>query len=230
MKTYLLMFLLPVGLLLGGCNVYYADQATKRGVEAFDAAKEAKKHGDDQAAADNYRRAQLEFETAIDQDPNSPDRYYNLGMASQALKQYKRALGEYGQALEYFPGHGEARKGRIDCLVQMNASQRQIDDEVAEAVGTLHAREHGRIHLGQAAAYARVGRVADTPAVLERALVAALGDAHIHALAGRLYRAIGDASSAKRCFIIAYKLDPDEPDIAADLGSLGERLPTIADY
>ena len=230
MKTYLLIFLLPVALLLGGCNVYYAEQATKKGRAALRLGDEAKEHGDYQEADDNYRRAQLEFESAVDLDPGFTNRYYNLGRSSQALKQYERALEEYRRALEYYPGHGEARKGRIDCLVQMNAPQRQIDDEVDSAVNTLHVREHGRIYLAQAAAYYRVGRAADIPPVLGRALAAAPADAHVHALAGRLYRALGDVSSAKRCFITAYQLDPDEPDVAGELGRLGERLPPISEY
>ena len=229
MKTYLLIFLLPVGLLLGGCNVYYAEQATKKGRAALRLGDEAKKHGDDREADDNYRRAQLEFESAIELDPGFTNRYYNLGRSSQALEQYERAVEEYRRALEYYPGHGEARKGRIDCLVQMNAPQRQIDDEVGSAVNTLHVREHGRIYLAQAAAYYHVGRVADIPVVLEKALAAAPGDARIHALAGRLYRLLGDVSSAKRCLRIAYRLNPDEPDVAHELGKLGERLPTVVE-
>lgn len=228
MKTYLLVFLVPVALLLSGCNVYYADKATKRGRAALRLGDEAKKHGDYQLADDNYRRAQLQFETAVDRDPNSTDRHFNLGRASQALRQYKRALEEYERALEYYPGNGKAHKRKIDCLIQMNAPQTQIDDAVFQAIGIV--RQRGRIYLAQAAAYYSVGRAADIPPILARALAAAPDDAQVNAIAGRLYRAIGDVSSAKRCFTIAYQLDPDEPDVARDLGRLGERLPPVAEY
>ncbi len=228
MKTYLFIPLLAAGLLLSGCNIYYADQATKRGLEAFDIAKEAKSHGDDQTANDNYRKAQLEFQSAVDHDPRPTDRHYKLARASQALKEYNRAIREYDRALQRFPGNGKAHSGKIDCLVQMNAPQKQIDDEMDKAVDILHVREHGRIYLTLAAAYYRTDHTAQMPAVLAKAVGAAPSDSYVQAAAGRFYRAIGDFDSARKHLKIAYQLNPQEPDVAHDLGVLGERLPPVA--
>ena len=225
MKTYHFIMLLTAGLLLSGCNVYNADQATKRGKLAFDNAKEAKSHGDHQAAEDNYRKAQLEFADAVDQDPKATDRHYNLARASQALKEYDRAIREYDQALQSYPGNGKAHSGKIDCLVQMNAPQRQIDNAVDTAVSIVP--QQGRIHLTLAAAYYRTGRTSQMPPVLAKALRAAPSDPYVQATAGRFYRALGDFNSASKHLKNAYQLDPQEPGVAYDLGVLGQRLPPV---
>ena len=229
MKTNLLVLLmLAGGLLLSGCNIYYADQATKRGIEAFDAAKEAKSHGDYQMANDNYRRAQLEFQEAAAQDPKGSDRHYNLARASYGLKEYDRAIREYERALERYPGNGKAHTGKIDCLVQMNAPQKEIDDAVATA--TTIVAQRGRVYLTLAAAYYRLGRSAEMPPSLAKAVGAAPADANVQATAGRLYRAIGDFDLARKHLRIAYELNPQEPGVARELGVLGERLPPTVGY
>ncbi len=228
MKTYLFIPLLAAGLLFSGCNLYYADQATKRGKLAFDTAKEAKSHGDYQAANDSYRKAQLEFQLAIDQDPRATDRHYNLALACQALKEYDRAIREYDRALQRYPGNGKAHTGKIDCLVQMDAPQKEIDAAVATAVSIVPQR--GRIYLTLAAAYYRVGRTDQMSPVLAKAVGAAPADSYVQATAGRLYRALGDFDSASKHLKIAYQLNPQEPGVAYELGVLGQRLPPIAGY
>ena len=228
MKTYLFIPLLAAGLLLSGCNIYYADEATKRGKLAFDTAKEAKIHGDYQAANDSYRKAQLEFQWAVDQDPGATDRRYNLALACQALKEYDRAIREYDQALECYPGNGKAHTGKIDCLVQMDAPQEEIDAAVAEAVSIV--RHRGRVYLTLALAYYRVGRATDMAPVLVKAVRAAPADSYVRATAGRLYKALGDLDSARKHLKIAYQLNPQEPRVAYELGVLDQRLPPTIGY
>ncbi len=226
MKTHLLVSVLALGLVLGGCNIYYADQATMRGKEAFSAAQEAEKHGDSQGAKYNYRKAQLEFATAAQEDPTGTDRHYNLASAYQELKEYGRAIAEYDRALQCYPGNGKAHSGKIDCLVKMKAPQKQLDEVVATAASIV--LQPGRIYLTLAMAYYYAGRTAEVPAALEKAVKAAPSDPHVQVRAGRFYRALGDIDSAKKYLRIAYQLNPEEPDVAYELGILGERLPPVA--
>lgn len=226
MKTYLLFAMVALGLVLAGCNRYYADQATNRGKEAFDAATEAKKHGDIRTAEDNYRKAQLEFTTAVQEDPTGTDRHFNLASAYQELKEYDRAIEEYDLSLQCHPGNGKAHSGKINCLVKMKAPQKQIDETVATAVSIV--LQPGRIYLTLAMAYYHADRRAEVPAALNKAAKAAPSDPEVQATAGRFYRALGDIDSAKKYLRIAYKLNPEEPDVAYELGILGERLPPVA--
>ena len=226
MKTYFAVALIAASLVLGGCNLYYADEATKRGVKAFDAAKEAKSHGDTVAANDNYRKAQLEFEIAAEQDPTGTDRHYNLATASQEMKQYDRAIGEYERALQCYPGNGTAHSGKIECLVKMGAPQGKIDKAVSSAASIV--ADPGRIYTALAVAYYQAGRTSDMPAVLAKAVEASPSDSYVQATAGQFYRALGDIEKAKKHLKIAYQLNPDEPWVAYDLGVLGERLPPLA--
>ena len=227
MKTCLFVPLLAAGLLLSGCNIYYADQATKRGKLAFDAAKEANSHGDRRSADNSYRKAQLEFAEAAAQDPRGTDRHYNLARASQALAEYDRAIREYDQALKIFPGHGKAHSGKIECLVLMKASQRKIDSAVDTAVSIVPKRERGRIYLTLAEAYYRVGRTGQIPPVLAKAVAVAPNDSYIQATAGRFYKALGDFKSASRHLKRAYQLNPQEERVAYDLGALNQGLPPV---
>ena len=225
MKTYLFIPLLAAGLFLSGCNIYYADQATKRGKLAFDAAKEANSHGDRRSANNSYRKAQLEFAEASAQDPRGTDRHYNLARASQALAEYSRAIREYAQAIKIFPGNGKAHSGMIECLVLMKASQRRIDSAVDTAVSIVPQR--GRIYLAQAIAYYGVGRTEQVPPVLTKAAAAARNDSYIQARVGRLYKALGDFKSASRHLKRAYQINPQEERVAYDLGALNQELPPV---
>ena len=78
-----------------------------------------------------------------------------------------------------------------------------------------------------AMAYYHAGRRAEVPAALDKAAKAAPSDPNIQATVGRFYRALGDMDSAKKYLRIAYQLNP-EPDVAYELGILGERLPPVA--
>ena len=66
MKAHLLILVLAISLALCGCNTYLADEATKRGIQAYDAAKQAQSHGDSETANTYYHQAQQEFQTAVD--------------------------------------------------------------------------------------------------------------------------------------------------------------------
>ncbi len=226
MKTCRLVLVLALGLVLGGCNMYYADQATNRGKVAFEAATEAEKHGDIREAEFNYHKAQLEFETAVQQDPTGTDRHFNLASAYQELKEYDQAIGKYDRALQCHPGNGKAHSGKINCLVEMRAPQKQIDEAVATAVSIV--RQPGRIYLTLAMAYYHAGRTGEVPAALNKAAKAAPSDPNVQATVGRFYRALGDIDSARKHLRIAYQLNPEEPNVAYELGILGESLPPVA--
>ena len=226
MKTHLLLPVLALSCVLAGCNIYHADQATTRGQEAFAAAKEAERHGDGQTAEFNYQKAKLEFETAAQQDPEGTDRHFNLARAYQELAEYDQAVAEYDRALQCYPGNGKAHSGKIDCLVKMKATKKQLDEAVTTAVNIVH--QPGRIYLTLAMAYYHAERRAEVPAALDKAVKAAPSDPNVQATAGRFYRALGDMDSAKKYLRIAYQLNPQEPGVAYELGMLGERLPPVA--
>ena len=222
MKSHLLTLVLAASLGLSGCNVYYADQATKRGVRAYEAAKEARKHGDAQKANMYYRQAQQEFETAAYNDSTAPDRHYNVGRVCQDLKQYDRAIESYDSAIRYLPGYYKAHWGTVYCLVKGRAPQEQVDEAVTRAVGIV---EPSRVYLTLAMSYYHVGRRDDMPVVLNKAARAGAMDAYVQAVVGRFYRAIGDKPMAIKHLAIAYELNPNQPGVARDLGALGQGLP-----
>ena len=224
MKAHLLIPVLLAGLVLSGCNIYYADQATKRGVQAYSTARQAQDSGDFQTANTYYLQAQREFQTAVDHDTTGTDRHYNLGRVSQDLKQYEAAIREYDLAIRYFPGNGKAHSGKIDSLVKMRASQDQIDQAINTAVGIVKL-DPGRIYLTLAMAYYQVGRIAEMPEVLAKAAQASPTDPYIQAVVGRYYHAIGNTPLGIRHLMMAYELNPDQPGVAYDLGRLGQTLP-----
>ena len=225
MKAYLLMLVLAVSLALCGCNGYLADQATKRGIQAYDNAKQAQSRGDFETANSYCRQAQQEFQTAVNYDSNGTDRHYNLARSYQDLKEYDRAIREYDEAIRCLPGNGKAHSGKIDCLVKEHAPQEQIDKAVTMAERVVDPSRMGRIYLTQAMAYYYAGRTGDMPKVLVKAAEASPKDAYLQATVGRFYRAIGNTSLAIKHLEIAYELDTNQPGVAYDLGALGQRLP-----
>ena len=225
MKALLLMLVLIGSLALSGCNIFYADQATKRGIEAYDTGKQAQKYGDLEKAATYYRQAKREFQTAAENDPTGSNRHYNLGRVCQDLKEYDQAVREYDLAIQYFPGNSKAHWGKIYCLVNKGAPQEQINRAVATAVEDVKL-DPGRIYLTWAMGYYHTGRTSEMPEMLAKAAQVSPKDAYVQATVGRYYQAIGDTSSAIKHLVIAYELDPNQPGVAHDLGMLGQRLPS----
>lgn len=222
MKAHLLILVLAISLALCGCNTYLADEASKRGIQAYDTAKQAQSHGDSETANTYYHQAQQEFQTAVDNDPTGTDRHYNLARAYQELREYDQAIREYDLAIQCHPGNGKAHSGKIDCLVKKRAPQDQIDKVVDMAVDIVNP---GRVYLTLAMAYYHTGRTADMPEVLAKTAEVSPDDAFVQATVGRFYRAIGDIGSAIKHLRIAYELNPNQPKVAYDLGALGQRLP-----
>ena len=224
MRTLVLILVLAAGLGISGCNMYYADQATKRGVQAYDSGKQAQRHGDTQKAATYYREARREFEIAVENEPTVSNRHLNLGRAYQALKEYDQAVREYDLAIQYFPGNSKAHWGKIYCLVNKGAPQDQIKKAVDTAVTEVQL-DPGRIYLTWAMGYHHTGQTSRMPEMLDKAAQASPKDSYVQATVGRYYQAIGNTGSAIKHLVIAYELDPNEPGVAFDLGVLGQRLP-----
>ena len=224
MKAYLVILVLATGLALSGCNFYYADQATKRGIEAYDTGKQAQKYGDTEKTTTYYRKAKQEFQTAAENDPTGSNRHFNLGRVCQDLKEYDQAVREYDLAIQYFPGNAKAHWGKIYCLVNKGAPQEQINEAVATAVKDVQL-DPGRIYLTWAMGYYHTERISEMPAMLTKAAEASPKDAYVQATVGRFYQAIGDTGSAIKHLVIAYELNPNQPGVAYDLGMLGQRIP-----
>ncbi|NIA08052.1 MAG: tetratricopeptide repeat protein [Actinobacteria bacterium] len=224
MRTLVLILVLAVSLGMSGCNMYYADQATKRGVEAYDTGKQAQKHGDLAKAATYYREAKREFQVAVENEPTVSNRHLNLGRAYQALKEYDQAVREYDLAIRYFPGNAKAHWGKIYCLVNKGAPQKQITEAVNTAVTQVQL-DPGRIYLTWAMGYYHTGQTSRMPEMLDKAAQASPRDAYVQATVGRYYQAIGQTGSAIKHLVIAYELDPNQPGVAYDLGVLGQKLP-----
>ena len=224
MRTLVLALVLAASLGMSGCNMYYAHEATKRGIQAYESGKQAQKHGDVEKAATYYREARREFETAVEHEPTVSNRHLNLGRAYQALKEYDPAVREYDLAIQYFPGNAKAHWGKIYCLVNKGAPQEQVNEAVATAVSRVQL-DPGRVYLTWAMGYHHTGQPERMPEMLDRAAQASPKDSYVQATVGRFYQAIGNTGSAIKHLVIAYELNPNEPGVAYDLGVLGQRLP-----
>ena len=224
MKALLLTLVLAAGMVLSGCNMFYAHESTKRGVAAYDEGKQAQRHGDMAKANGHYREAKREFQTAAENDPTGSNRHLNVGRAHQALKEYALAVKAYDRAIQYFPGNREAHWGKIYCLVNDGAPQDQINKAVDTAVSEVQLDE-GRIYLTWAMGYHHTGQTHLMPEMLEKAASASPKDPFVQATVGRYYQALGNTGSAIKYLMIAYELDPNEPRVAYDLGVLGQVLP-----
>lgn len=225
MKSTLLLLMVAVCLFLGGCNIYYADQAVKKGEVAFEAGRRAENNRDTRTADEQYRQAKVQFQAAVSQDPKGWTRHYKLARACQELKEYDRAIREYDTALQLRPDKVVTHARKVDCLIEMGAPQDDIDNAVRKGVAIVG--HHSHIYLTQATAYYRMSRLEDMPPVLENAVRASPRDSYVRATVGRHYLAIGDRESAIKHLEIAYQLDPKEENVAFDLGRLGRRLPLL---
>ncbi len=138
-RTYMLLSLTALGLLVGGCGSNSGQSALKQGVAAF---KEK-----------NYAVAITQFTRATRRITDSADLYYNLGLAHLCQGEIEPATAAFNAALELAPKHGEA----LACLGQIAYLQNDLHKatalfEQALAVATSDenkARSHNALGLAE---------------------------------------------------------------------------------
>ncbi len=140
-----------------------------------------------------YQEAIHNFQQAIENDPNSPDGYYNLAAAYHRLGTVNRSQADLNRAEQYYhlcldrdPNHRECYRGLAVLLVQED-----------------HSEEAFRLLKGWGS---------QSPARPEPKIELA-----------RLQEEFGDRHAAEQCLVDALAVDAKNPQALAALGRLREQ-------
>jgi len=185
-------------LLLGGCN---GKAKEPKGVEK--SVSEKKK---------------AEMQKQIDRKYGDAEAHFKLGKLHQADGLWARAENEYGIALNFDPVHRQAQAARVKVLVNGGDAAR----------AKLLANEYIKQASISAAASLQLALAFQEQSLDEYALKSyqqslymAPNSAKINRQIGFYYLSKGDKNSAREYLSRSYQLNPNQPDVAGELGRLG---------
>jgi len=200
---FLGLFILMCGLLLGGCSTLGIG---KRG----DVAKEIKATPIDERKAELLRRIDHKFEDA--------EAHFELGQLYQKQGLWSEAENQYNITLSFNPVHRPAQAARVKVLMEMG------DKEQAGVSADFYVNQASNSALGSLKlAMAFQEQELDDYALrcYEQALRLAPTSAKINRQIGYYYLSKGDRVRAQDYLTRSFQLNPNQPEVAGELGRLG---------
>ncbi len=152
---------------------------------------------------------------AIEMNPSDPDYHYNLGLALFEIKDYKKGLDRFLEAIRICPPYYRA----YFVLGSIYSKMRQFDKaELYLKLGLQLQRNNvsGLINLG--AVYSIEKKFDEAIRVFENAISFSPKEARAYLGLGKIYAVQDDYENANRCFKAVIKLDPD-----GKLGNIAKR-------
>ena len=197
-------------LLAMGCTNMTAEGRNSQGVRYFQQAR--------------YDMAISEFQTAVNQNPDSPEGYYNIGMTYHTLGQGNRESTYYAQAEQYYKlclsknqNHEACRQKYAELLFETG--------RVVEAFNFLHDwevvnKDAAAPKLAMAKLYYDAGRPEDALTYLNAAALKEPQNVQVYNALGKFREAYGDLTLALDNYRVSYQLNPAQPEIATKIALL----------
>lgn len=187
--------LLACILLLGGCN---------------GKAKEPQGSLSEKKKAELQQQINRKFEDA--------GAHFQLGKLYQADGQWAQAENEYGVALNFDPVHRQAQAARVKVLASGgNAAKSKLLAEEYIKQASISAAAS----LELALAFQEQGLDEYALKSYQQALYMAPDSAKINRQIGFYYLSRGNKDQAREYLSRSYQLNPNQPDVAGELGRLG---------
>ena len=193
-----------------GCTNMTAEGRNSQGVRYFQQAR--------------YDMAISEFQTAVNQNPDSPEGYYHIGMTYHTLGQSNREATYYAQAEQYYKlclsksqNHEACRQKYAELLFETG--------RVVEAFNFLHDwevvnKDAAAPKLAMAKLYQDAGRPEDALTYFNAAALKEPQNAQVYNALGKFREAYGDLTLALENYRVSYQLNPAQPEIATKIAQL----------
>lgn len=203
----MLGILLPMEI---GCTNMTAEGRNSQGVRYFQQAR--------------YDMAISEFQSAVNQSPDSPEGYYNIGMTYHTLGQTNREASYYAQAEQYYklclsknPDHETCRQKYADLMFETG--------RVVEAFNFLHDwevvnKDVAAPKLAMARLYQNAGCPEDALTYLNAAALKEPQNAEVYNALGKFREAYGDLTLALENYRVSYQINPMQTEIATKIAQL----------
>lgn len=197
-KSISLAFLVCI-LLLGGCNGGRAK-----------APKEIEKTPAEKKKAKILKAIERKFENT--------DAHFELGQLYQADGLWAKAEHQYNIALSFDPAHRQAQAARVRVLLDSGDATKAglLADEY---IGRAAVSAAGSLRL--ALAFQKQGLDEYALSCYQQALRLAPNSAKINRQIGYYYLSKNDKGRAKDYLSRSFQLNPNQPEVAGELGRLG---------
>jgi tetratricopeptide (TPR) repeat protein len=185
-------------LLLGGCN-----------------GKAKEPQGVDKAVSEKKK---AELQQQINRKFEDAEAHFQLGKLYQADGMWAKAENEYGTALNFDPVHRQAQAARVKVLVSGGdaAKSKLLAEEYIKQASITAAAS-----LQLALAFQEQGLDEYALKSYQQALYMAPDSAKINRQIGFYYLSKGNKEQAREYLSRSYQLNPNQPDVAGELGRLG---------
>jgi len=157
----------------------------------------------------------------LDRKYENPEVHYKLGELYQAEGRWAEADQHYGVALGFDPVHRRAQAGRVKVLQQLG------DTEKAAMLADIYIEQASTSALASlqlALAFQKQQMDDYALRCYEQALRLAPNSARVNKQIGYYYLAKGDRGRAKDYLMRSYQINPNQPEVAGELGRLGVEI------
>ncbi|NLW85011.1 MAG: hypothetical protein GXY41_11520 [Phycisphaerae bacterium] len=170
-------------------------------------------------SATDARRAELNEQLARRYE--NPEAHYELGKIFHQEGNLLRAEQHYNVAMGFDPVHRRAQAAMVRLLKDRQESQRaQITADLY--INQAAASPDALMALGRSFQREKLDDLALTS--YQRAMALAPNTASIHKQLGYFYLAKNDQVRAEGYFRRSFEIDPNQPDVAAELGRMGVQV------
>jgi len=148
----------------------------------------------------------------------NPEAHFLLGRLYHKGGRYSRAEYHYEVALSFDPAHRRAQAGLVKLLRDRGETVK-AEQRAAEFIGQVAGSAQGLLELGAAFESQQLDEQALR--CYQRALGLEPQSAEVHKALGYYYLRRDNIDSAKEHFSRSFQLNPNQPDVAGELGRMG---------
>ena len=163
-------------------------------------------------------KKKVKLQKAIEKKFEDAESHFKLGKLYQADGLWAQAEDQYGIALNFDPVHRQAQASRVKALVSGGdaAKSKLLADEYIKQASISAAAS-----LQLALAFQEQGLDEYALKCYQQALYMAPNSAKINRQIGFYYLGKGNKDTAREYLSRSFQLNPNQPDVAGELGRLG---------
>lgn len=183
--------------------------------------QKASKLGPASAAGVEVDEKKAELLKQIDRKFENPDAHFQLGQLYHADRMWSQAEYHYSIALSFVPANSYAQAAMVKLLVDSGnpaKARRFADNYVRQVSGSANKS------LQLAAAFHKQQLDEYALACYQQAVRLAPNSAEANKLLGYYYLGKGDEDHARRYLSRSFQLNPNQLDVAGELGRLGVEI------
>ncbi|MGD9110472.1 MAG: hypothetical protein PVG93_05985 [Phycisphaerales bacterium] len=159
-----------------------------------------------------------ELQKTISRKFENPPAHYELGQGYQADGLWAQAQYHYNIAMSFDPAHRPAQAAMINCL-RASGDTVKADTTADVYISQVSGSAEESLKLALAFQKERLDDLALT--CYQQALRLAPNSAKINRQVGYYYRSKQDLVRAKEYLYRSFQLNPNQPEVAGELGRLG---------